>query len=396
MRKTQEELQSLMIQNNVQNIWSWSKYNTYLKDPYGYLLKYILKVPEDKMANAFSFLGGFTHEVLEEFYEDKIDNDDMVKMFEDIIFKQKLMDIRFSSGDEMNDLIRVKYISCIKHFFKNYVKDDNATIEKFVYLKTGNHLFQGYVDKFHVEINEEDIKDSKLYIDDFKTSTMYKGSKIDEEKGQLLLYSIALSEMYNIPYDKITARWNFLKYVAIDCTQVNEKVVTMYAERNDIAEKLKAKMRTWFSKSKNNYSDEYFEECFAEVERLNKEEFIDTDCLKNLPKDVREKFVIRDALVEITVDEDEILKFKKELDNNCNEILTKEKEYAITKNDDMFWTDIDAKNSFFFMNLCGYSAKHHLPIKKHLESLNNMGDVAFGGTSTNSSDAEFLKNLLGD
>lgn len=394
MRKTQEELQSLMIHNEVKNIWSWSKYNTYLKDPYGYLLKYILKVPEDKMANAFSFLGGFTHEVLEEFYEDKLDNDEMVKRFEDIIFEQKLMDIRFATNDEMNDLIRVKYISCIKHFFKNYVKDGNATIEKFVYLKTGNHLFQGYVDKFHAEINEEDVMNSKLYIDDFKTSTMYKGDKAEEEKGQLLLYTIALSEMYNIPYDKITARWNFLKYVAIDCLQVNGKWVTMYAERNDIAEKLKAKMRTWFTKSKNNYTDEYFDECFNEVTKLNKEMFIDADCLKNLPEDVKDKFIIKDALVEIIINEDEIIRFKKELDDNCNEILKKEQEYAITKNDDLFWTDINPKNSFFFMSLCGYSAKHHLPIKKHLESLDNMGNVVFGGKS--SGDIDFLNNLLGD
>lgn len=386
MRKTQEELQTLMIQNDATSIFSWSKFHTFQTDPYGYLLKYILKTPEDKNGNAYSFMGGFVHSLLEDFYDNKIDSDEMLMLFDNKIFEQKLMDIRFdSSDDDKNDSIGDKYVTCVKHFLHNYIKDDNAVLEKFVYLKLGRHLFQGYIDKIHTENNT-------LFIDDFKTSTIYTGAKVESEKGQLLLYTIAISEMYNIPYDRIKTRWNFLKYVSIDCEQVNGKIATTNADRCDIAGKLRAKLKTWFNKFK--YSEEDFEKYYEEVRKLNQEEFIDTDCLEVLPDEIKSKFKIKDCLVEITIDVDEIEKFKLQLHEECDTIIEKEKEYAVKRDDMIFWTDVNKSNSYYFFNLCGYSPKYHAPLKKYLDEFEEMNSESIKELESKNSDADFLKSLL--
>jgi hypothetical protein len=351
-----------------------------------------MKVPEDKVTNAFSFLGGFTHDVLEDFYKGTIDNDDMCSLFENKVFEQQIMDIRFAADDDRNDSISAKYVSCIKHFFKNYIKDDNAILEQFVYLKVGEHLFYGYVDKFHVETDANGNK--TIFVDDFKTSTMYKGEKQTKEKGQLLLYSIAVSEMYKIPLSQIRARWNFAKYVSVDCEQVNGKIAVMNPERNCIVETLRAKLKTWFSKC--GYSEEDFEKYFAEAKKFNEEDLIDLDCLKNIPEEVRKKFNIRDCLIEIEINDSEIEDFKKKLHDVCDEIKAKENQYQITRDDSLFWITIDSKNSFFFLSLCGYSAKHHAPLKQYFDELDAMESSRIAENNKSNEESEFLKALLGD
>ena len=387
MRKTQDELQQLMMQYDAKTLWSWSRYNTYHTDPYSYLLKYILKIPEDKNGNAFSFLGGFTHEALEEFYEGNLDNQGMVNLFEDKVFEQQLMDIRFASDDDRNDSIRNKYIDNIKHFLHNYIKDEDAKIESCVHIKIGDHLFYGYVDKIHVEYGT-------LYVEDFKTSTQYKGEKIHKEKGQLLLYSMAIHEMSGIPLSKIKARWNFCKYVSIDCEQVNGKIANTVSERNAILDTLRAKLKTWCSKF--GYSAEQFEEWFEKANVINGEQFIDFQCLEPFPKEVRDKFVIKDCLVEVPVTEEELNKFILQIKETCDIIINKEKEYSVLRDNNLFWIDIDNKNSFFFTNLCGYSAHHHAPLKAYLDTLTFMSGDDMDSTNKSKADSEFLKALLGD
>lgn len=387
MRKTQEELQDLMIKNNVTTLWSWSKYNTYLTDPYSYLLKYVLKIPEDTNGNAYSFLGGFIHEVLEEFYNGNITNDEMVSLFKDKIFEQQLMDIRFASDEEKNSSIGDGYIETITHFLYNYVKDENAKLESCVHIKIGDYLFYGYIDKVHIE-------NGILFIDDFKTSTIYKGEKINKEKGQLLLYTLAINKMLNIPLEKIKSRWNFAKYVHIDCEQVNGKITTTSSKRNVIVETLQAKLKIWCKKF--GYTMEQFEYWFEEANKLNKINFVDYECLSPFPKEVREKFVIRDCLVEIDISDEEIEDFLKQVKETCDEIVEKENQYAILRDNKLFWVDIDNKNSFFFTNLCGYSAKYHEPLKQYLENLVFINTDDSIGKKQSDADSDFLSALLGD
>ena len=385
MRKTTEELQTLMIENDVTCLWSWSKFNTYLNDPYSYFLKYIMKVPEDRGDNAYSFLGGFLHDILEKFYKDEVTNEEMATMFQEKVFEQELMDIKFVSDKDKNKSIGNKYIDCVSHFLYNYVKDDNALIEKFVSIKVGNNMFFGYVDKIHVD-------EKIIYIDDFKGSTIYKGDKIDKEKGQLLLYSMAISSTFKVPISNIRARWNFAKYVNVEYEQVNTKKIITQVERHALVKGLYSKLKTWFNKY--GYSDEDFEMYYEKARMLNEQGKVDFDCLRDMPKEIRSKFKISDCLIAVPIDEFDIEEFTNKINTTCSEICEKEQQYFTTLDECLFWTKIDEQNSFFFTNLCGYSSKHHLPLKEYYDNLNKLDDTS--STTTVDVDADFLKQLLGE
>ena len=77
MRKTQDELNEIMQQNNVSRLWSWSKINTYNTSHYEYLLKYILKKQEDKQDCIYAPVGGICHDIIEKLYTNKIQYGDM-------------------------------------------------------------------------------------------------------------------------------------------------------------------------------------------------------------------------------------------------------------------------------------------------------------------------------
>ena len=76
---------------------------------------------------------------------------------------------------------------------------------------------QGYLDFIQTE------PDGGIIITDFKTSTLYRGDKIQNESGQLLVYAEGIRQLLNIPLEMIKCRWNFLKYVDVTVLQANGK-----------------------------------------------------------------------------------------------------------------------------------------------------------------------------
>lgn len=359
MRKTSDEIKQLLIDQNADRLWSWSKVNIYTLDPYSYLLSYIEHIPADKNSSAYSFFGGIVHDMLEQYYKNEMTREQMIEQFENQTTIQELGNIRFDGNDDRNENIGIKYKTCVKHFLYNYQKDEEETkLEQFIHGFIGKHLFQGYIDKMHV-------KDNILYIDDFKTSTMYTGKKVDNEKGQLLLYTIIINQRFGIPFERIRARWNFLKYVSIDYEQINGKQVVTHSLRHEIGGSLEAKLKTWLKKCK--YSEKEIEYYIEEVKRKNVEEFKDFDCLEGLPPEVKEKFHIRDCIVEIPINKSEILDFIQMISDKCDQIIAKEALYKQSGDDKLFWSEINQSNSFYFNNLCDYSAKIHKPLKEYYE-----------------------------
>ena len=57
-RLTSEELQTLMKNEGVSRIWSWSKWNCFHTSPYEYFLKYILHKKEDRTDCIYTTTGG--------------------------------------------------------------------------------------------------------------------------------------------------------------------------------------------------------------------------------------------------------------------------------------------------------------------------------------------------
>ncbi|WP_459583832.1 hypothetical protein, partial [Enterobacter hormaechei] len=66
------------------------------------------------------------------------------------------------------------------------------------------------------------INNAMLMQQDFKTSTIYKGNKIEQNSQQLKLYTIGLHQTKGIEYDKIKTCWNFLKYYNITVQQIGK------------------------------------------------------------------------------------------------------------------------------------------------------------------------------
>lgn len=365
-RLTSEQLQALMEKEGVDRIWSWSKINCFHISPYEYYLKHIKKAKEDRADSIYVTTGGIAHEVLEKFYTNEITYNQMVELFEDgWVVAVDIADLKFDRSDEeRNNKIKAKYYYDLVHFFSNHTCLSNKPIiEQFVKVKLENNLFQGYIDIV--------FKDDEGYItiQDWKTSSIYKGAKAENESGQLVLYAISLIQQ-GVPRDKIKIRWNFLKYVSVECEQKNGKIKTRQIERCEIGESLQTSAKTWL----NHFGyepDEYLKE------------MIDTNSIDCLPDEVKAKFSISDCYVYVDLTEALINKWTEHAVTIIKDIELREADYAETQSDACFYdTDESVKEqSYYFANLCGYSRNLHKPYDefcKRLEAAQNGTDL-FGG-----------------
>ena len=365
-RLTSEQLQELMKKDGVDRIWSWSKINCFHTSPYEYYLKYIKKAKEDRANSIYVTTGGLAHNILEKLYTDKITYDQMIDEFEDgWIVAVDIADLKFDRADEeRNEKIKDKYYENLVHFFNNHTLLKNKPIiEQFVKVKIDDNLFQGYIDC--VFKDDEDC----INIVDFKTSSIYKGAKAENECGQLVLYAIGLNQQ-GIPMNKIKICWNFLKYVTIQYEQKNGTVKTREVERCNIGESLQSNAKTWL-KAFGYEADEYLKE------------LLDTNSIDCLPEEVKEKYVISDCYVYVDLTDELINKWCEHVVTVITDIELREQDYAKTHSDACFFdTDESVKaQSYYFANLCGYSRGLHKPYDeycKRLEASQNDSDM-FGG-----------------
>lgn len=362
-RKSKEYLNKLKEKYNVDELWSWSKYHTAHTDLYSYLLKYILHEKETKQS-IYGISGGICHDILEKFYTKELTYQDMIKEYEMKIYEMELAGLKYNRGDEKkNESIADKYESNMKLFFAQHIPVDGKVIcEKFVTIKVGEYVFQGYIDFVNKE-NEDFI------ITDFKTSTIYVGKKILEERGQLVLYAEALHQL-GIPIENIKIRWNFLKY-----TKVN--ILTTTKDKETKLEKTKSKncLRSeWVSEISKDLSKLLNK--LTNLDELEIEDIVQTSMennnLDNLPSCIKDRITKEDCYVYIPLDLEVVNELKNNIIQTLNDVKEKEKEYEITKDDRIFWTEIDKKNEYFFSNLCGYSAKQHKPYGEYLSLIHNL------------------------
>lgn len=359
-RKSSEELLKLAKKHNTDRIWSWSRYHTYKQDPYGYFLKYIKKEKETKF-NIYTVSGGHCHDILENFYLGKIKYKNMIDEYEQSLYEMNLAEFKYDrNNEEKNEKIAKNYESNIKLFFQNYQPIKNKTIcEQFIVIKVGKYLFHGYIDFVH--------KDNDKYIvEDFKTSTIYTGKKIDSEKGQLVLYAEALRQL-GVPIENIIIRWNFLKYCTVEYeTFTKDKETKQYKMgstnqlRNDIFNKT---ILNNISKrlEQAGYDELQIEDCLQTCQENNSFDY--------LPEDIKSKYNIKDCYVEIPLSEDIINELLEDMIKTLDEIYLKEEEYKLNDDDTIFWTEIDKTNEYYFSTLCGYGKDVHKPYKEYLDSL---------------------------
>ena len=376
MRKTSQELQEIMRQHNVSRIWSWSKWNCFHNSPYEYYLKYIKHIQEDRATSIYTTTGGIAHSILEKFYTKELVYDKMLEDFEDgWITAFDIAGLKFDrNNDEHNDKIAEKYHDCLAHFFVNHtVIPYKTAIEQFMLADIGGNLFQGYIDCCFKD-NEDNYN-----IVDFKTSSIYKGKKAEEECGQLVVYAIGLHQ-HGVPMDKIKICWNFLKYVTIQYEQANGVVKERTVERSKIGESLQANAKTCLKKL--GYVDQM--DCYLKL-------LLDTNNIECLPDDVRSMYKLSDCYVYVPLTDKLIDRWQTDIINQIKDIEMREQDYKTLKENGAdeekcskaFWdTDesIQAK-SYYFSTLCSYSPNLHLPYKAYLDRLERQksGVDMFGG-----------------
>lgn len=355
-RKTYEELQNIMRAEGCDRIWSWSKFNCAHNSLYEYFLKYVCKprVEPDRQDSIYVATGGIAHDILEKFYTGKIKYEDMINEFEDgWTMAFNVADLKFDRSDEeRNQKISEKYYADLQHFFKYHnIITHKIMIEQFVKAKFGNNLFHGYIDRCHKD------EEGNYYILDWKTSSIYTGQKAENEFGQLFTYATALNQA-GIPFDKIKAGWNFLKYVTVKYHQANGEVKSRNIERFEIGEKLKSNAKMWLKKSGYENDIDYYLDLLVK-----------SNDIKSLPKEISSKYEISDCIVIVPITEKIIDYWTNHIINTITDIESREKDYAENGNDKVFWdTEESIKaQSYYFANLCGYSPKLHLPYKKYLE-----------------------------
>ena len=369
-RLTDDELRKIKDKYNVSRLWSWSRLNTFMNSKYEYLLKYILHEEEDRCDSCYTTLGTICHDTLESFYENKIKYEDMIDNYNDgFMTAITIADLKFNRSDEeKNKSIGEKYNENLMHFFKNHtVYKHKLLVEKPIVVNVNNHIFIGYIDALYKD------DDDNYHIIDFKSSSIYTGKVLEEHSGQLCLYAIGLSQM-GIPLDKIKINFNFLKYCTIKYEQKNGDVKYRNVERCKIGESLQSNAKTWLKAFKYE-PDEYL--------KL----LLDTNNIDCLPEEVKEKYEITDCYVYIDITNDLINKWIDIITSTIIDIALREKDYDETKSDKCFWDDEDSvkAQSYYYSNLCSYSANKLRPYKEYLDKLEEMknGLGLFSGVGTN-------------
>lgn len=382
-RKSKEELQELMSKENVDRIWSWSRINCFHTSPYEYMLKYVKQIPEDRNDCIYTTTGTIAHDILEKLYTNQIKYDDMIGRFEDAwLIAYNISQLKFDrNNEENNKKIGDKYYKNLEHFFTNHtVIKYKPVIEQFVKFKIGDNLFTGYIDCCFKD------DDGNYNIIDFKTSSIYKGVKAENESGQLVCYAIALNQM-GIPFDRIHIAWNFLKYCTIQYEQANGVIKTKDTERCKLGEAIQSNVKIWLKKfGYENEIDKYLKD------------LLDINDIKCLPKEIQEKYIISDCYVYIPLTQNLIDKWINEIIKDIEDIKFREKEYSINNNDKIWWDNEESvkTQSYYFSTLCSYSSNLHLPYKEYLNKIENQkNDIDFfNGIGCNNSEPYSTSNVI--
>ena len=241
MRLTNEELEKVKQKYNVDTLYSWSRLEKFKTSKYEYFLSYVAHKNPDKDDSIYGALGGQAHDIIERFYNNEIEYDDMIVSFEDAwltcydIAKLKF----FRSDDSKNENIAKNYKADLQHFFKNHKKIPyNIALEKFLTTKVGDYVLQGYCDALYRN------EDGKYVVVDWKTSSYFNEKAAEEKCGQLVVYAQALMQA-GIKLEDILICWNMLKYCNVEVSMKNGNKKVRTIERYKLGESLVSNARMW-------------------------------------------------------------------------------------------------------------------------------------------------------
>lgn len=383
MRLTKEELQKVKDKYGVDELFSWSKVNTFMTSPYEFYLQYVLRKKPDVDNCAYAPMGGCAHQIIEDYYSGKIKYEEMIECFEDSWMTAiEIADLRFDRNDsEKNENIKNKYKEGLECFFRNHKPLENKVeLERFLSAKIGDYVLQGYADAITKD------EDDNFVIIDWKTSTKYSKKALEEHSGQLTVYAISLMQL-GVPLERIRCAFNFLKYCNVEVTMKNGNKKVRTIERYKLGESLVSNCRMWLKDY--GYSEE-------ETDKYLKQ-LIDSNSIECLPTEIQQKYTLDDTYVYIDLNEKLVEKWTKEIIANIKDIELRRADWEETKNDRIWWDDENSvkAQSYYFSTLCGFSPNLHKPYAEYLAKLeaSKNGDI-FGnlGMPTTTSTNKVIEN----
>lgn len=194
---------------NKEKVYSYSRLDCFETCRYSYFLNYILS--KEKLAemglvkkdNIYSFLGGKTHEIIEDLQQDKIDNESAVRIFKDAVEEADFLGHEWISGK-----VKDNYCDSIVHYLENWEKiPGECELEKEFLIDIDGIKIKGFIDILSKQGNIVDIFD-------YKTSSKFAKRDLPTYGRQLVLYALAVQQIY--PEVEIrTIAWHMLKYAKV-------------------------------------------------------------------------------------------------------------------------------------------------------------------------------------
>ncbi|MEC2335177.1 PD-(D/E)XK nuclease family protein [Bacillus subtilis] len=428
MRLSYDQLDIIKEKMGVDKLWSFSKISTYDQCSWLYKLKYIDKI-KSRGDNCYTYFGSLAHELIQDFYEDKIKYEEMISKFEDKVLEWQMLDdpkLKFSTDQE-----RDRYIENLRHYFKNVqtvphkITNEQAVLAVFEGME--KYVFQGYLDSEYLD------DQGNLVILDYKTSTKsgFSGKQLFKKARQLIIYAIGISqhgrmingEMRQFPLDKIRIRYDMLKYCNVSFMQKNGKIKTTKAERRQWVAHLANQLRKDFEgvpkdieklekeiaklqrkmmmKKTTPEEAEGYSVGIGEIEEQIKSlkddlydpvqvsEMIEKATLENslsaLPKFIQNKYTVENCYIDVELTDEIVEEAKEAIISLLDDITVKSKEDD--KDQAFNRSRIENSESFYCANTC--DMKDHCTFYKEYKEHNTM----FMVKSDQPSDDELLAML---
>ena len=372
-RLSKKQMDKLKEQYGVNTIYSFSRYNAYVSDPYSYFLNYVRHIPQRESESIYSKQGTGIHEIIQDFYEGKIQYEEMIERYEELLFGLQAEGFVYDCTDkDRNKNIAEKYENSVRHFFKNYKPlPYKWLIEKPILVDVkndkGRKVFIGYIDAL-TKVGDRYI------IQDEKSSSIYTGVKKQKESAQLLLYSLGVSQKLNIPLSQITARWNFIKYMTVtidlkgkDKTTGKHKTKDKNCLRINWVKECQADVRKWLEAEYNLDILELEDALQTCVERNSLELYPNVmqhfkldDCYVNIDNSEENVQALVDKIIDtLTEVEEKVDTSKQYLQAIKESDIEEEIDYFEGLLREMWKTEIDESSEYYFYNLCNYDRSQH-------------------------------------
>jgi hypothetical protein len=323
----EEKLEELKKQGA--KIYSYSRLGTIENCEYEYYNTYIKG--DRGIDNVYTLLGSLIHQGIEDIYSDKSDISKFKKAYDNKLMELEMLGINFPS-----EKIAYSWKKDVGHFVNNFNKiDKKMLLEKLFLIEIDDGVWiQGYIDA----ILPSD--QGKPYVDvyDWKSSSKFAGSKLQEAGRQLLLYKLGVEDNTNLKVDKVM--WFMVKYIYVCNTQKNGKIKKKMCNRGK-----------WVKEIKNPLEKALGELGIDDFElEMMMDKAIEDNNLKGLPQDIQDMFWLEDCIVEYDTSDENMNELKQYIRNTINKIESKD------PNNEDDWTpvDINKSNSFYCSVLCGH------------------------------------------